>query len=119
MAFEGRLVKEFKVTGNLNRSNAKIIIANITPHIEIKVKLIYSFKSVIYQGGGKIQPYSKTLGSAPGMFTSLKEIQACIEECERKQPDLDNEEVWLIYPSQEQPRYEVIMKTRLFLSMFK
>ena len=28
------------------------------------------------------------------MFTSLKEIQACIEECEQKRLDLDNEEVW-------------------------
>ena len=28
------------------------------------------------------------------MFTGLKEIQAYIEECEKKQLDLDNEEVW-------------------------
>ena len=28
------------------------------------------------------------------MFTSLKEIQAYIEECEQKWLDLDNEEVW-------------------------
>ena len=28
------------------------------------------------------------------MFISLKEIQACIEECEQKRLDLDNEEVW-------------------------
>ena len=28
------------------------------------------------------------------MFTSLKEIQAFIEECEQKRLDLDNEEVW-------------------------
>ena len=56
--------------------------------------MIYSFKSVIYWGGGKIQPYSKTLDSSPGMFTSLKEIQAYIEECEQKLLDLDNKEVW-------------------------
>ena len=31
--------------------------------------------------------------SPPGMFTSLKEIQAYIEECEQKRLDLDNEEV--------------------------
>ena len=62
---------------------------NITPHIEMRVKLIYSFESVIYRGGGKIQPYSKTV-----MFTGLKEIQAYIEECEQKRLDLDNEEVW-------------------------
>ena len=28
------------------------------------------------------------------MFTSLKDIQACIGECEQKHLDLDNEEVW-------------------------
>ena len=28
------------------------------------------------------------------MFTNLEEIQAYIEECEQKQLDLDNEEVW-------------------------
>ena len=91
---EGKRVKEFRVTGNLNRSNTKMIMANITPHIEMRVKVIYSFKSVIYRGNGEIKDYSKTLDSAPGMFTSLKEIQAYIEECEQKRLDLDNEEVW-------------------------
>ena len=71
-----------------------MIMANITSHIEMRVKVIYSFESVIYWGGGKIQPYSKTLESLPGMFTGLKEIQECIEECEQKRLDLDNEEVW-------------------------
>ena len=71
-----------------------MIMASITPHIEMTVKVIYSFKSVIYRGGGKIQPYSKTLDSPPGMFTSLKKIQAYIEECEQKRLDLNNEEVW-------------------------
>ena len=49
---------------------------------------------MIYWGGGKIEPYNKTLDSPPGMFTSLKEIQAYIEESEQKRLDLDNEEVW-------------------------
>ena len=69
-------------------------MANITAHFEMRVKVIYSFTSVIYWDGGQIQPYSKTLDSSPGMFTSLKEIQAYIEECEQKRLDLDNEEVW-------------------------
>ena len=85
-------MKEFRVTGNLSNSNTRMIMANITPHM--KVKVIYSFKSVIYWGGGKIQPYSKTLDSSPNMFTSLSELQAYIEECEQKCLDPDNEEVW-------------------------
>ena len=94
LAIERRRVKGFRVTGNLNRSNTKMILANITPHIEMRVKVVYSFKSLIYRGGGKIQLHSKTLESSPGMFTSLKEIQAHIEECEQIRLDLDNEEVW-------------------------
>ena len=46
---EGRRVTEFRVTGNLNISNTKMIIVNITPHIEMRVKVIYSFKSMIYR----------------------------------------------------------------------
>ena len=91
---KGKRVKEFRVTGNLNNLNTKMIMANITLQIEMGVKVIYSFKSVIYRGGGEIKPYSKTLDSSSGMFISLKKIQAYIEECEQKRLDLDNEEVW-------------------------
>ena len=37
---------------------------------------------------------SKTLASRPSMFTSLVEIQACIEESEEKRLDLENTEGW-------------------------
>ena len=80
------------MTGNLNKSNTKTIMVNITPHIEMRAKVFYSFKSEIQQGAGEIVPYYKTLISPPGMFTSLEEIQAYIEECEQKRFDLHNEE---------------------------
>ena len=92
--YEGKRVKEFRVTGNLNKSNTKTIMANMTPHIEMRTKIIYSFKSEIHRGAGEIVPYGKRLTSPPGMFTSLEEIQAYIEECEQKRLDLYNEEVW-------------------------
>ena len=38
--------------------------------------------------------YGKTLTSLPGMFTSLEEIQAYIEECEQKWLNLENIEIW-------------------------
>ena len=79
LAYEGKRVKTFRVTGNLNNSNTKMIRASITPHAEMRVKVIYSFKSVISRGAGEVKPYSKTLDSSPGMFTSLKEIQAFIK----------------------------------------
>ena len=94
---EGKRVKEFRVIENLNRSNTKMIMTNITSQIEMRVKVIYSFKSAIYRGNGEIkdiQQYSKTLDSAPAMFTSLKEIQEYIEACEQMRLDLDNKEVW-------------------------
>ena len=93
LMYEGKYVKEFRVTANLNNPNTKMIMDNITPHIEMRAKIICLFKSVIYRGAGEIKLYSKTLDSSPGMFTSLKEIQAYIKECEQKQLDLDNEEV--------------------------
>ena len=70
-----------------------MIMGNITRHIAMRVKVIYSFKSVIYRGNVEIKDFSKTLYSAPGMFTSLKEIQEYIEACEQIRLDLDNEEV--------------------------
>ena len=73
-------------------------MASITTHIEMRVKVIYSFNTVIYRSGDKIQPYSKIFDSSPGMFTSLRDIQAYIEEYEKKKKrlDLDNEEIWSI-----------------------
>ena len=81
LVYEGKR-KKLRVTGNLNNSHKKIIMANITAHIEMRVKVIYSFKSVTYRGAREIEPYSKTLDSSPAMFKSLKEIQAFIKECE-------------------------------------
>ena len=91
--YEGKRVKEFRVTGTLNKVNARMIVANITLHIEMRTKVIYSFKSEIHRDAGEIVPYYKTLTSPPVMFTGLGEIQAYIKECEQKQLDLDNKEV--------------------------
>ena len=63
LVYEGKRVKEFRVTGNLNNPNTKMIMANITPHIEMKTKVIYSFKSEIHQGAGEVMDYNKTLTS--------------------------------------------------------
>ena len=51
---ERKLMKLFRVTGNLNKSNTKMITDNITPHIEMRTKVIYSFKSEIPGSGGQI-----------------------------------------------------------------
>ena len=113
LVHKGRRMKEFRVNGNLNNANTRMIMDNITPHIEMRVKVIYSFNAEIHRGAGEIVDYSKTLTSPPGRFTSLEEIQAYFEECEQKPLDLENEEVWSKdYLPQEQPRDKAIMKAK-------
>ena len=60
---EEKCVKEFRVTGNVNNPNIKMIMTKIMPFIEMRVKVIYSFKPVIYGDGAEIKPYRKTLES--------------------------------------------------------
>ena len=52
--YEGKGVKEFRLTGNLNGAITKMIMDNISPHIEMRTKVIYSFKSEIHRGAGEI-----------------------------------------------------------------
>ena len=37
LVYEGNRVKEFRMTGNLNRANTRMIMDNITSHIEMMV----------------------------------------------------------------------------------
>ena len=77
--YEGKPVKEFRLTRNSNRSNTRMIMNNTKPHTGMRTKVIYSFKSEIHRAGGAIKGYYKTLTSPQGMFTCLGEIQAYIE----------------------------------------
>ena len=65
--YEEIIIKEFRTTSNLNGVNTKIIMTNLTQHIEMWTKVIYSFKSEIYRSASEIVDYSKTLTSPPGM----------------------------------------------------
>ena len=94
LVYEKKRVKEFRVTGSLNGANTGMVMANIPPYIEMRAKVIYSFKSEIHWGAEEIVNYSKALTSPRDMFTSLEEIQADIEECKQKRLDLENVEVW-------------------------
>ena len=83
------------MTGNVNGVNTRMIMDNITPHIEMRTKQRFkTFKTEIRRDAGEIVDYSKKLTSPPGMFTRLEEIQVYIEECEQKRLDLGNVEVW-------------------------
>ena len=114
LVYEGKRVKEFRMTGNLNKSNTKIIMANTAPHIEMRTRVTYSFKSEIHRGAGEIVPYNKTLTSPSGMFTSLRRFKHILKKVSK------NGWIWiikeygqkLIYPPKEQPRQEVITKAK-------
>ena len=47
LVYEGKRIKKFRVTRNLNGVNTRMIMANITPHIETRTKLIYSFNLLL------------------------------------------------------------------------
>ena len=70
--------------------NTRMIMANITSQIEIKSKLIYSFKSEVHCGAAKIVDYNKKLTSPPSIFSNAEDFQAYIEECVKKLLDLEN-----------------------------
>ena len=54
LVYEGKRVKEFRVTWNLNSANTKMIMDNITPHVEMRTKVIYLLKSEIHRGASEI-----------------------------------------------------------------
>lgn len=90
---DGERVKRIELKGNLNNVSSKLIMKKLMPHIEMRVKVIYSFTADIYRGAGEVTEYHKTLENR-GLFTSVEEIRNYIEECEQKRLDLENEEVW-------------------------
>ena len=56
LVYERERVKGLRVIGNLNNPITKMIMSTLTPHIEMRVKVIDSFKLVIYQRSGEIKP---------------------------------------------------------------
>ena len=93
LAKEGRRVKTWRVTKNLNQSLTETIMWKARPDIEMRTKVVYSFKCWIYRGGGEIAPHFKTKGSN-GALTSLQEIRDFINGCEAQRLDLDDNEFW-------------------------
>ena len=65
---DGVRVKKFEITGNLNSVSTKLIMDKITPSVEMRTKVVYSFECEIHRGAGDIVDYHKTL-SGEGMVT--------------------------------------------------
>ena len=90
---DGTRTKTWRITKNLNLSLTDTIMYKATPDIEMRTKVIYSFKCEIHRGGGDIIVYGKTKSST-GTLTSLQEIKDFIEQCEMKQLDLEDNDFW-------------------------
>merc|ERR1711911_133935 len=90
----GAYVKEFRVTGNLNHISTRLIMDKITPHIVMRVEVVYSFSAEIYGANG-ISDYGKLIPANGHLFTSIAEVRDYIEECEQRRLDLDDDdEIW-------------------------
>ena len=85
--------KKYEVTGNLNNNLSDLIFDNIKSVVEMRTKVIYSFSCDIFQAKNEVIRYHKTMSNNK-TFTSLREIENYIKECELRRLDLDNVEVW-------------------------
>ena len=90
---DGRRIKTWRITSNLNKSLTDTIMWKTTLDIEMRTKVIYSFKCWVYRGNGEVAPYNKMKGSI-GTLTSLQEIRDFIKACEAKRLDLEDHEFW-------------------------
>ena len=89
---DGKRVKKFKITGNLNFDLTKKIMAEIKPKVEMRTRLLHAFSCIIYRGEGKIVEYSKTFKSKnQPTFAGIEEY---IHQCEQKRLDLEDSETW-------------------------
>ena len=82
-----------KNLNNLNKSLTEGLMKKITPHIDMRTKIVYSFSCEVHKGGGDIAPHYKTKGS-DGTLTSIAEIRQFIEQCEQQRLDLEDHEFW-------------------------
>ena len=86
-------IKKYEVTGDLNKNVSDLITKAIRTVVEMRTKVIYSFHCSIFRGKNEVVEYYKTFSNNV-TFTSLREIEDYIEQCEMKRLDLDNAEVW-------------------------
>ena len=90
---DGDRVKTWRFGRSLNSPLTKAVMAAITPHVDMRVVVVYSFSCDIYQGDGGATKYHKSK-STEGSLSSLAEIEAFIEACEMQQLDVEDGEFW-------------------------
>ena len=92
---DGKRVKKFMITGNLNFDLTKKIMAEIKSKVEMRTRLLHVFSCIIYRGEGKIVEYSKTFKlNKQATFANFAGIEEYIHQCEQKRLDLEDSETW-------------------------
>ena len=87
----GSRVKAWQFRRNVNSSLNETVMGRITPHVDMRVAVVYSFSYNIYQGSGGVTEYHKSK-SIKGSLWSLADIEAFIEQCEMQRLDLEDAE---------------------------
>ena len=90
---DGNRVKAWQFRENLNSPLTRTVMAKITPHVDMRVVVVYSFSCDIYQGDGGVTEYHKSK-STKGSLSSLADIEAFIEQCEMQRLDIEDAEFW-------------------------
>ena len=90
---DGNRVKTWRFGKSFNSPLTKTAMATITPHVDMRVVVVYSFSCDIYKGDGGVTEYHKSK-STKGSLSSLAEIKAFIETCEMQWLDIEDGEFW-------------------------
>ena len=90
---DGNRVKTWRFEKSLNSPLTGVVMARITPHVDMRVVVVYSFSCDIYQGDGGVTKYHKSK-STKGSLSSLADIEAFIEQCEMQRLDIEDVEFW-------------------------
>ena len=106
---DGDRVKVWRFGNSLNSPLTKEVMATITPHVDMRVKVIYSLSCDIYQRDGGVTEYHKSKSTKVSL-SSLAEIKAFIEACEMKRLDIEDVEFWSIYHQSEPPKLQVPLR---------
>ena len=86
-------MKTWRFGKSLNNLLTKTVMATVTPHIDMRVVVVYSFSCDIYQGDGGVTEYHKSKSTISSLST-LAEIEAFIEAREMQRLDIEDGEFW-------------------------
>ena len=88
---DGYRVKTWRFGKSLNSPLTKMMMATITPHVDMRVVVVCSFSCDIFQEDGCVTEYKKSK-STKRSLSSLAEMKAFIKACEMRRLDIEDVE---------------------------